>query len=295
MAIFARRRITKMLADIEPKLSGPKRANFVRELEDSTARVALAAECELAVLWALGSLDQTLVIEPDDVAGDKRPDGVLSDLFMGEATVVEITAISDQNMARQDKVDRAANIIINYCNSVKRGSGEHLSFMFGEKREYGKWWVDRTPFVLDEFSLTEDDEYLIKEWLLKNNSEKGSRLIINNDSVQVEIKFHTEKSQHHPIQSQVPAYIFHPEKNSLFRSIERKYKDQLRFVDKNFKKCLIIFDAGCDFISYLDRKLAIGSEILPQKVIEIALNKFKLDYIIVIRHVVDERAPFLFF
>ena len=78
MPVFARRRLQAMLNELGPWLTIDKAADLLSRLEDRRTEQALAAEFELALLWAIGQVAD-LIIEPRlDAAA---PDAMTNSLF----------------------------------------------------------------------------------------------------------------------------------------------------------------------------------------------------------------------
>src|SRR5882724_9496642 len=139
MPVFARRRLQSMLDGLAPLLSFDKAKDILMRLEHKNAKDALAAEVELGLLWSISQIAH-LEIEPILVGAPARPDAHSRDLFAGKPAVIEITAISDDTFSGQADMDRAANIISQFANRIRKGVAANLYFQFkeGSRQEKGR-------------------------------------------------------------------------------------------------------------------------------------------------------------
>jgi hypothetical protein len=130
MPIFARRRLQAMLDDLEPRLTHAKAVDLLVRLEHRQTDQAISAEFELALLWAVAQVAD-LTVEPK-IPG-AAPDGLSNDLFRSGSAIIEITALSDDTFSGEKVMNRAANIIAQFADRVRKGASKHLFFAFGAR------------------------------------------------------------------------------------------------------------------------------------------------------------------
>src|SRR6185369_11908535 len=163
MPVFTRRRLQRMLDELGPQLTPAKARDLLVRLEHQSTRDALAAEIELGLLWAIGQVAH-LRIEPR-FAGPSRPDALSNDLFPSAATAVEITALSDDTFSGKPEMERAANIICQFADRIRKGASKHLHFSFAEKRYYEKGRYHRVRCITPRFALTPPTSGALRGWL----------------------------------------------------------------------------------------------------------------------------------
>jgi hypothetical protein len=164
MPIFARRRLQAMLNDLAPHLTDAKASDFLARLEHKRTQDALAAEVELGLLWGIGQVAD-IVIDPELPNSTSRPDASSTNLFARAPVVVEITAISDDSFSGQSDMDRAANIMVQFANTVRKGAGEHLYFEYMEKSYYADGRYHRVRCIDGSFKLTPELQETLRFWL----------------------------------------------------------------------------------------------------------------------------------
>jgi hypothetical protein len=120
MPIFSRRRLSAMLHDLAPHLSAPQAADLLARVDHCDTQPALAGEFELAVLWGIAQVAD-LQVGPAFQYCASRPDAVSADLFSSRQAVIEITALSDDTFSGQAHMDRAANILAQATDRIRKG------------------------------------------------------------------------------------------------------------------------------------------------------------------------------
>jgi len=151
MPIFARRRLQAMLNDLGPRLTDSK--DLLARLEHKDSKPALASEFELGLLWGISQVADLKIAQQLPGRGAK-PDAFSKDLFDSGPAVIEITALSDDTFSGQADMDRAANIIVQFAERIRKGAAEHLHFEFRERnvREAGRY--RRIRRITPDFKLT---------------------------------------------------------------------------------------------------------------------------------------------
>jgi len=270
-----------MLNELAPWLDQEKYNEYVRRVDGRSTKDSLASEAELAVLWALSSLDRNLVIEPKDIGGSSNIDAFVPDGFSGHPTAVEVTAISDDTMAGKEHIQRAANIIAQFCNRIRKGAGNRLYFFFSEWQTRDGYWLERLPSVAPKYEISESVKVQLKQWVLATDWPNPQRIHLKDEFISVDVTAQESASKRISARSTVPALIYHPIKNPLFRAIQKKAQ-QMKDISKTTMKCVFIVDVGCRILSELKQKSASGSQIAPADVISDARDRFKLDIVVVL-------------
>jgi hypothetical protein len=124
-----------MLAELSSLLDAAKYNDLKGSLEHSNTKTALAAEAELAMLWAMSRVAH---LEPDPTLPDgHKPDAHSNDLFAAQPAIIEIRALSDDSFSGKEAMDRTGNLIAGHADRLRKRAGSHLYFEFGE-RSYWK-------------------------------------------------------------------------------------------------------------------------------------------------------------
>lgn len=281
MAIFSRRRIQSMITDLTPFLEPDKIQTYIELIESKKTKQSISHEVELGLIWAIKKFDEDARIEPEGYAGKKLIDAFSPKGFGGAPSAIEIRAISDDTMAGQKDIDRAANIIVQFCNKIRPGSGKRMSFYFCEHMNRSGRWLDRRPYVTKDYILSEIVEAQLISWLNDPKWPRPKRLKVEDNLLRVYITVNDFSDSKIYAQSSVPKLIYHPTKNPLFRALEDKSK-QMKSVPKNHEKWVILFDAGCQILSELNKFARPNSELEPGVIISSARRRFKLDGVVVI-------------
>jgi hypothetical protein len=249
MPIFARRGLQKMLNDLAPRLTAANASDILARLEHSNTQSALAAEFELALLWAIGRVAD-LRIAPEFPDSTKRPNALSSDLFVSGPAVIEIIALSDDTFSGQADMDRAANIMAQFSERTRKGASEHLYFEFQAESLPSDASNRRIRRITRDFALTPALESELRAWLASPDwpTPKAIRLI--DEQVDVVIRW---KMFVHPLfraRSSMPAVAYDLEDNHIFKALRRKEK-QLSNVPPGILKCIFLGDAGCRNLRHL--------------------------------------------
>ncbi len=164
--IFSRRRLQNMLDGIGPILDRPQAKDLLNRLENRDVTAALAAEVELSLLWAINSVTKTQ-LHPELSTTKRRPEAYCAELFPSAPAYIEVTAVSDDTFSDRDKMERAANIISQLANRVRKGSSKHLYFRFSEKSGYQNGKYGRFRCITSDFQITPTIEDSLRSWLTK--------------------------------------------------------------------------------------------------------------------------------
>jgi hypothetical protein len=249
MPVFARRRLQAMLDDLAPVMLRSKASDILARLEHKNAKDALAAEVELGLLW---SIQQVADLEIDPMLEDStsRPDASSRKLFGSGPAVIEITAVSDDTFSNKNDMERAANIICQFCNGVRKGSGAHFYFQFLEKSFYEKGRFHRKRLITPDFALTSPLEDTLRNWLRASDWPSPGTLRLTDEQIDVIVQW---KKYVHPqgrTFSSMPAVAYHAEDNPVFKALKRKER-QLSGTPEGSLKCIFLGDAGCNMLREL--------------------------------------------
>jgi hypothetical protein len=278
MPLYARRRLQAMLDDLAPLLTQPKANDLLARLEHKNARDALAAEVELGLLW---SIRQVADLEIDPVLRNSlsRPDALSHKLF-GDAgpAVIEITALSDDTFSGENHMERAANIICQFSNKVRRRSGEHLHFRFLEARGYDRGLYRRTRRITPDFALTSELQEVLRTWLQAPNWPNSTTIRLTDSQIDVVIQWKQYVHPHGRTFSTMPAVAYHEEDNPVFKALKRKER-QLSGTPDGTLKCIFLGDAGCRMLREL-KPLGV-QEVCGEQVIKHFLLRSSVDVVAV--------------
>ncbi|MGY4296141.1 hypothetical protein ACVWXN_004236 [Bradyrhizobium sp. i1.4.4] len=277
MPVFARRRLQSMLEGLAPLLSPAKANDILSRLEHKNAKDALAAEVELGLLWSISQVAH-LEIEPVLVDTPARPDAFSRDLFARKPAVIEITAISDDTFSGQADMDRAANIISQFANRIRKGAAQNLHFQFMEGSRQEKGRRKRIRRITPAYKLTPDHELILSEWLKANDWPNPEAIRLTDPEIDVVIRWKKYVHPHGRTFSSMPPVADHVEDNPVFKALERKER-QLSKVPSGTLKCIFLGDAGCRMLREL-RPMG-AREVSGEQVINYFLAKSTVDIVCV--------------
>src|ERR1700744_1940256 len=125
MPIFGRRQLQRMLDELGPHLGRSKALDLLKRLENDDPGKSLPAEYELAFLWAISQIAH---IEVDKKLAGRTPDIYSEDLLPTGPVAADVTAPSDEVLADEAVMQRAANIIDAFCDRIVKGARSHLHY-----------------------------------------------------------------------------------------------------------------------------------------------------------------------
>jgi hypothetical protein len=249
MPIFARRRLNAMLHDLAPHLTVPQATDLRSRLDHCDTQPALAAEFELAVLWGIARV-ANLEIGPEFQDGASRPDALSADLFGSRRAVIEITALSDDTFSGQVYMDRAANILAQAADRIRKGASAHLYFMFQETSDYQGGRYRRIRRVTSGFRPTSSLEGQLRTWLQAPDWLSPGGIRLTDDQIDVVVSW---KEFVHPLFrafSSMPAVAYDLKDNHIFKALRKKEK-QVASAPADMLKCIFLCDAGCRILREL--------------------------------------------
>lgn len=277
MPIFSDRRLFSMLDNISSLLSSKKYNEIVADLRHSDTNTALAAEGELAVLWAT---NQVAHLEPEPILphSTRRPDARSNNLFASGPAVVEVRTLSDESFSGKEAMDRTANIISGYADQIRKGASSHLFFEFNE-RSYYTTRFHRERCIDPKFELTEDIKKQLRDWISDDNWPNPKSIQIIQGASNFVISWKQTTVHQFRTFSRMPPVAYDLEDNPIFKALKKKTK-QVRGVEQGTLKCIALMDAGCDLLRRL-RPIGAIHEIGGEEIILHALRKLSIDSVIV--------------
>tara|TARA_B100001989_G_C24546183_1_gene470938 strand:+ start:1354 stop:2658 length:1305 start_codon:yes stop_codon:yes gene_type:complete len=248
MPIFSRRRLQAMLDDIRPLLAEKKKENdLLARLRNKKPEQVLGAEMELALLWAIKQVSD-IEIEPSLPNSSRIPEAFSENLFDIPA-YIEITTLSDGDLSGEKEMQRAAQKITSFSNSIKKGRGSFLYYRFQERSgwEEGKYFRQRC--VTSDFELDDIIKEKLQAWIPTCRTSDYIRLHNNDIDVVLEVKLHKQKEGFNYWCS-LPPLAYDLTDNPLYKRLLEKEK-QLSGAPDNSYKVIFLTDGG----SRLLRKL----------------------------------------
>lgn len=268
-----------MLDVIGQLLSEGQANDLFNRIENLDTSLALAAEFELGLLWALNNVT-SVTLHPELTDTTKRPEAFCPELFPSAPAYVEITAVSDDTFSDRDKMERAANIISQFANRVRKGSSKHLYFHFAEKSSYENGKYRRFRRVEADFSLSTDIEVALREWLHKTDWPSPQNIRLTDETIDVTVQW---KERVHPegrTFSSMPPIAYDIESNPVYKRLQDK-RSQLSGVPDGSLKCIFLADAGCDTLRRLNHFDPTQRAINGEQIIWHFLVKSTVDIVVV--------------
>lgn len=275
MPIFARRRLQAMLDGLGPTLSVPKANDLLARLENKTTKDALAAEVELGLLWSIQQVAD-LEVDPKLPNSASRPDAFSGNLFGSGPAIIEITALSDDTFSGGNDMERAANIICQFANGVRKGAGAHLRFQFSEVSFYDKGRYHRKRRIATDFALTPALNDVLRTWLQAPDWPNPDRVRLTDEKIDVVIQWRRYVHPQGRTFSTMPPVAYHVEDNPVFKALKRKER-QLSGTPNETLKCIFLGDAGCRMLREL--KPFGVREVCGEQVIRHFLSRSAIDVV----------------
>jgi hypothetical protein len=251
MAIFTRRQLQMMLNELGPWLAPSKVRDLINRLERTDPDQAVPAEYEMSLAWAITKLAD-LTFEPS--VGAKAPDFLSNELFPAHAAIIEVAAISDDGLSGESAMERTANIISGFADSVRKRASNNLHYTFYEtsgyrpaQRKAGQLWSTseyfRRRLASRKFKLSPAHESQLRSWL-KDWPPKHP-LRISGEDTELSISWKEWVHPNSRVFSSMPSLTHSLTDNPVFRRLKEKERDQLRDVPPGTLRCIFLGDAGC--------------------------------------------------
>ena len=302
MIYFAFRQHQFMLNKINNKISHEKIKDLTNRLTNKRPEQALAAEMELALFYCF-SMNFDTEIEPEWFPGSKEPDIYVEDFFEQPA-FIEITTISDEAVSDQKVMRAASQKILQYANTVRRGSGKFLFFEYQEtdgyrevipnpKSIFGHKEFFRKRLIGRNFELCNEFKAILNKWLGNPAwpAPKAIRIELDYVDVVIRVKDHAQRSSHN-FHSSMPAFCYSLEDNPIFKALKEK-EHQLRETPKGNLRVVFLCDGGCGPLRELNYKDSLNRVKSAKEIIRHFLSKgSKLDHVIVVVPQIDRNYRF---
>jgi len=240
-----------MLDDLSAYLDQEKARDLVQRLESKKVDQALPGEMELAILWAISNTGD-IVIEPEWWGDNRRPDAVSETIVMGTQVAVEIAAATDNSISPEEAMDRVALSIIEFCNRLSKGTGDHFYFRFGEttKRIEGRSF--RQVLAPSDFQLSEELGKRLREWV-REDRFKSEKITLSEPGLLVEVEWKSYRQiRYHNIWTSLPPQAYSLEENPLFALLRRK-ADQLRAATTGTVRVIVVADVGSTLLNRMGK------------------------------------------
>lgn len=249
MPIFTRRRLQKMIDELRPFLDGDE-ASVISRLNDKKPENALGAEMELALTWAISKITD-IEIEPDGLAGKKKPDIYSKSLFPNVESLIEITSVSDSEMSGETDMRKITAKLVHEANAIRKRIGKHLYFQFLEVSGYAEGEYFRSRTAPKDFKVTSSIQAQLKCWLKDDLIYTKQKLRLTENGLDVVVTWNEyKKLSQFNFFSSMPSICYSLEDNTLYKRLDDKRK-QLRNAKEGLLKCIIVADVG----SYLLRNI----------------------------------------
>ena len=270
MPIFARRRLRAMVDDVS-RLTKPEKVNdLLARLESRKTRDAMAAEAELAMLWAISQVAD-ITVEPV-VGGGRQPDALSRGLFASGSAVVEVRALSDDSFSGREDMVRTANIVASTADRFAKHAGSQLAFEFRDR----SWWdgrYRRKRCVDPNFEMSAGVEEILRSWVLQRQRGAGSRRLRITEGRTDLVVTWTELPMREPsVFCSMPPVAYDLEDNPVYKALRKKSR-QIRNAGAGHLRVVFLFDAGCQLLWDLNKHRYRVREIGAEAIIEHALGK----------------------
>lgn len=268
-----------MLDELRPLLSAKTVSNLLGRLNDTRRPEQLiGAEMELGLLWGIGQTAK-LEIEPE-IPNSSRVPEAYSAGFFGTPSYIEVTTISDGKLSGEADMQRAAQRMVEFANSVRRKSGKNLYFAFAESNYWEGSRYFREHHIAPDFELTDEMKADMRAWLAAPDYAKTS-LQLHDPSINVTItsREYPQKAGFNYFSS-LPPLAYDIEDNPLFKALEAK-AEQLSGVPSSALKVVFVADGGSRLLRHLTEKDRLGKYKSGTEVIAHFLQKRDVDLVCV--------------
>lgn len=278
MPIFSRRRLQEMLNDIRPLLAAKKKeADLLGRLRDKKPEQVLGAEMELALLWGVKQVAD-IEVEPSLPYSARIPEGYSKTLF-GVPSYIEITTLSDGDLSGEKDMQRAAQKITTFANSVKKGAGNFFHYSFQEVSGWKEGKYFRHRCISSDFDLDDTMLAQLRAWIPTH--KVSDRVRIQNDKIDVIIEVKPSKQKEgFNYWCTLPPLAYDIVDNPLYKRLKDKEK-QLSGVPDNSNKVIFLADAGSNLLRRLTQKDPLNLYKSGQEIINKFMEESSIDMIFV--------------
>lgn len=298
MPIFPRRQLQEMLDGLAPKLTAPKAKDLLRRLDCDDPDQSVPAEYELAVGFALFKVTD-MTVAPR--FGRSEPDFLSNNIFPGTSAVIEVTALSDDAISGKAAMNRTADIVNQYANTVRHGASNNLHYTFLDMSGFRKvklaapigpfthkseFWRKRQ--TSHSFSLDDKHKQQIKKWLAVWPPPEPLTLEGSESAFNV-----AWKDWVHPQSrtfSSMPSEIYDLKQNPLYQRLKDKAKRQLASAPEGYLRCIVLGDAGCRLLNHPHQPTDWTERKNGAAVIWKFLKNYPVDIVIILSPQEDQRG-----
>ena len=276
-----------MLDEVGPWLDGAKARDLVRRLDHkSDPDQVIPAEYELAIAWGLSKIAD---FDFEPLIGTSRPDFIARDLFPDHHAVIEVAALSDDSLSGESAMERTANIINGFADSIRKKASKHLYYQFLETYGYepqklkpGQIWgfsqYYRRRLTSHKFGLDVRHKEQLRFWLSQWPPPQPLRL--SGEGTEVVISW---KERVHPksrVFSSMPSLAYHLTDNPLFRRLKEK-EAQIKDTPPGIMRCIFLGDAGCRLLREPNSRDPTNREVSGNSIILHFLQNSTVDFVAV--------------
>ena len=278
MPIFSRRRLQAMLNDMRPLLVAKKKqADLLGRLRDRRPEQVLGAEMELALLWGIKQVAD-IEIEPSLPHSTSIPEGYSKSL-LGAPSYIEITALSDGDLSGEKDMQRAAQKITSFSNSVKKGAGNFFYYSFHEVNGWREGKYFRRRCISSDFELDDIIRAKLGAWIQTHKTSDCVRVTNDKIDVTIEVKSFKQKEGFN-YWCTLPPLAYDIIDNPLYKRLESKDR-QLAGVPDNSKKVILLADAGSSLLKKLTQRDPLNLYKSGQEIINKFMEDTSVDLILV--------------
>lgn len=270
-----------MLMELSGRFAPDKFKDLSVRLERGDTKSALAAEAELAVVWAIARVAH-MVPEPELPGSANRPEAVSNDLFVSGPAIIEVRALSDDSFSGKEAMDRTANIIAGFADQIRRGAGKYLYFEFSE-RSYWTRRFHRERCVDPKFQLTDDIRDQLRKWIEAPGWPNPASIRITRGKTDVVVSWTESTSPLFRTFCSMPPIAYDLEDNPIYKALRSKSKSGQLKGAKGTLRCVVLVDAGCTMLRRLGSAgVPSPHEVRGETIINHALAKLSIDVVIVL-------------
>jgi hypothetical protein len=267
-----------MLTECSSHLTDEKFTDLSRHLEHTDTKTALAAEAELAILWAISRVAH-IVSEPTLPHSTRRPEAYSNDLFESGSAVIEVRALSDDSFSGMEAMVRTANIIAGYADQIRKRAGKHLNFEYME-RSYWTTRYHRKRCVDPHFRLTVEMKAQLREWLTAPDWPYYTTSIrIARGTTDVIVRCMELPMRRPRTFCSMPPLAYDLEANPIYKALKTK-AGQVRGAAEGAWRCVFLVDTGCNLLRHLRTRVGSINEISGEAIIHHVLAKLSIDVVI---------------
>jgi hypothetical protein len=254
-----------MLDEVRHLLSAKGVNHLLGRLNDTKSpKQLIGAEMELGLLWAM-SKTARLEIEPALPNSTRVPEAFSPDFF-DQPSYIEVTTISDGSLSGEERMQRAAQKIVDYANTCRKRSANNLNFSFEEKSHWEGRSYYREHDVAADFELDDAMKAQICAWV-KSSDFATTTLRLQGEKINVTVagKEYRQKPGFNFF-SPLPPLAYPIKDNPLYAALDEK-ADQLAGAPDTSLKVVFVADGGSQLLRRLTdrdplRQYKSGGEII---------------------------------